>query len=73
VFGRLLGLKYFDSPKRLLAHKQAFFPIIFAGVGFISTFTITPTTYLRSWALVALVIVVRFMVDQHPFLFETLA
>ncbi len=73
VFGCLLGLRSFDSLERLLARKQAFFLIIFRGVGFISTSTIAPTTYLRSWALVVLVIAVRFMVDQHLFLLETLA
>jgi hypothetical protein len=34
--------------------------------------TIAPTFYLRSWALVVSIIAVRFMVDQHPFLFEAL-
>jgi hypothetical protein len=72
VFGRLLGLGSFDSLKGPLVHKQTSFPITFGGVGLISTFTIAPTTYLGYWALVTLVIVVRFMVDQHPFFLEAL-
>jgi hypothetical protein len=40
---------------------------------FISTSTITLTTYLGSWALVISVIAIRFMVDQCPFLLEALA
>jgi hypothetical protein len=35
--------------------------------------TIALTTYLRSWAFVTLIIAIRFMVDQHPFLLKTLA
>ncbi len=42
-------------------------------VKFISTFINAPTTYLKSWALVISIIDARFMVDQHLFLFETLA
>jgi hypothetical protein len=62
MFGRLLGLGSFDSPERPLAYKQTSLPIPFGGVMFISTSTITPTTYLGGWTLVTLVIVVRFMV-----------
>ncbi len=73
---RDLGVRHpgsFDSPEGPLAHKQASLPITFSGVELISTSTIAPIAYLRSWALVALVIVIRFMVDQCPFLFEALA
>jgi hypothetical protein len=73
VFRCLLGPGSFNSPKRPLARKQASLPTTFGGVGLISTSTITPAAYLGSWALVVLVIVVRFMVDQHPFLLEALA
>ncbi len=72
VFGRLLSPRSFDSPKRPLVHKYASFPITFSGIGLISTSTIAPTAYLRSWALVALIIATRFMVDQYPFLLEAL-
>jgi hypothetical protein len=37
------------------------------------TSTIAPTTYLGSWAHVTLVIAIRLMVDQCPFLFKALA
>jgi len=49
------------------------FPITFGGVKLISTSTITPTTYLKSWALVVSIIIARFMIDQCPFLLEALA
>jgi len=73
MFGCLLGLGSFDSLKRLLTCKQTSLPITFGGVGFISTSTITPITYLKSWALIVLVITIRFMIDQRPFLLEALA
>jgi hypothetical protein len=63
MFGCLLGPRSLDSLEGLLARQQASFPIIFGGVRLISTSTITLTTYLGSWALVILIIVVRFMVD----------
>jgi hypothetical protein len=72
MFGRFLGLGSFDSPKELLAHKQAYLPITFGGVRSISTSTIALIAYLGSWALIALIITIRFMVDQHPFFFKTL-
>jgi hypothetical protein len=37
------------------------------------TSTIALATYVESWALVNSIIVVRFMVDQCPFLLEALA
>jgi hypothetical protein len=37
------------------------FPIACNDIGFISTTIITPTTYLGSWALVALIIVAKFI------------
>jgi len=73
VFGPLLGPRSFDNIERPLAHKQASFPIIFKGVGFISTSIIAPTTYLGNWALVASVIDARFMVDQCLLFLEALA
>jgi hypothetical protein len=73
MFGHLLGLGSFDSLEGPLVHKQVSLPITFGGIKLISTSTITPTTYLKSWALVASVITIRFMVDQCPFLLEALA
>jgi hypothetical protein len=72
VFGHLLGPRSFDSPELPLVYKQASLPITFSDVGLISTSTITLTTYLRNWALIVSIVVVRFMVDQHPFLLEAL-
>ncbi len=72
MFGDLLGSRSFDSPERPLAHKQASLPITFSGVRLILASIITPTSYLGSWVLVALVITTRFMVDQCPFLLEAL-
>jgi hypothetical protein len=73
VFGCLLGTKSFDSPKGPLARKQTSLPITFGDIGCIPTITITLTTYLGSWALVISIIIVRFMVNQCPFFFKTLA
>jgi hypothetical protein len=66
VFRHLLGPRSFDKPKGPLTHKQVYFPITFGGIMLIPMATITPTTYLGNWALITLIIVVRFMVDQHP-------
>ncbi len=67
-----LGPRTFDSFKGPLAHKQASLSITFGGVWPISTSTITPTNYLGSWAFVASIIAIRFMVDQCPFIIEAL-
>jgi hypothetical protein len=72
MFGRLLNLRSFDSLKRFLVHKQASLLITFGGIGFILTSTIALIAYLGSWAFVASIIGVRFMVDHHPFFLEAL-
>jgi hypothetical protein len=72
MFGHLLGLGSFDSLEGLLAHKQSSFTITFGGIGFISIATIILTTYLKSWALVILIIVIKFMVDNCFFLLKVL-
>jgi hypothetical protein len=72
MFGHLLGPKSFDNLEVLLNHKQASLPIIFNGTRLISITTITPITYLGSWAFITLIIVARFMVNQHLFLLEAL-
>jgi hypothetical protein len=72
MFRQLLGLRSFDSLKGFLVCKQVFFLIIFGGIKFILTTTITPTSYLRSWALMASIIVAKFMVDQCPFLLKAI-
>jgi hypothetical protein len=72
MFGRLLDPGCFNNPKRFLACKQASLPITFGGIGLVLIATITSIVYLRSWALVASIIVIRFMVDQCPFLLEAL-
>jgi len=72
VFGCVLGPRSFNNSKGPLDCKQTFLPITFSGIGFIPMATIAPITYLGNWAFVASIIVVRFMVDQRPFLLETL-
>jgi hypothetical protein len=67
-----LGPRSFDSLEKLLTYKQSFIPITFGGIGLIPPFTIVQTTYLGSWAFVTLIIVDMFMVNQCPFLLETL-
>jgi hypothetical protein len=73
MFRCIFGLRPFDSPKGPLAHKQTSLPITFNGIKLILTSTVAPTTYLKNWAFVVLVIVVRFMVNQYPFFLEALA
>jgi hypothetical protein len=72
MFRHLFGLGFFHSPKGLLACKQASFSITFNGIELILTSTIAPIAYLRNWALITIVIAIRFMVDQCPFLLEVL-
>jgi hypothetical protein len=72
MFRWLLDLRSFDSLERTLTHKHASFPIVLGSIKFIPTITIAPTIYLGKWALIVSIIVVRFMVNQHPFIFETL-
>jgi hypothetical protein len=59
MFGHLLGLRSFDSPKGPSARKQASFIITFGGIRLILIFIIVPTTYFGSWALVALIIIAK--------------
>jgi hypothetical protein len=73
MFRHLSSLRSFDSPKGPLVHKQTSFPITFGGIEIISTSTMTPTTYLKSWAFVVSIIVAKFMVDQCLFLLKALA
>jgi hypothetical protein len=72
MFGHLLGPRSFDSPKRPLAYKKKKFSITLDGINFISTSTITLTTYLMNYAIVVSIIAARFMVNQCPFLLEAL-
>jgi hypothetical protein len=72
LFGCFLGPRSFDNPLGFLIHKQASLLITFGGVKLILTTTITPVTYLGNWALIVSIIVVKFMIDQHPFLSKAL-
>ncbi len=73
VFGCFLGPRSFNNFKGPLAWKQAYFPITFSGIRFILMTTITLTTYLGSWAFVASITTIRFIIDEHFVLFKTLA
>ncbi len=66
MFGRLWGPRSIDSLEGPLTRKQVF-PIILSGIELIPTSTITLIIYLKNWAFVASIIVVRFMVNQRPF------
>ncbi len=46
TFGGFLGQWSFDTLWRLITYKQVFFPLIFGGIRFILTSTITPIIYL---------------------------
>jgi len=72
MFGHLLGLSSFDSPKGPLVRKQVSLLITFNGVRLILTLTIALEAYLGKWVLVVSFITARFIVDQRPFLLETL-
>ncbi len=72
IFGHLLNLRSFDSLKGSLTCKHAFLPTVFSGIGLIPIATIILATYLRNWAHVISITIVKFMVNQCPFLFETL-
>jgi hypothetical protein len=69
----LLDPRSFDNPKGLLAHKQVFISITFCDIKLIPIAAIAPIAYLGNWALIASIIITRFMVDQRPFLLEALA
>jgi hypothetical protein len=70
MFGHFLPTESFNNQKKLLAYKQASFPITFSAIKFILTTTII--TYYRNWAFLASFIVAKFMVNQCPFLLEAL-
>ncbi len=53
-------------------HWQVFLPISFGNVGLISSEIIMLTTYLGSWALIALIITLRFLVNFRLFLLEAI-
>jgi len=72
MFGRILCPGSFDSLKGLLVHKQVSLPIILGGIGFILTSTITLAAYLRNYTFVTLIVAIKFMVNQHPFLLKAL-
>jgi hypothetical protein len=47
-------------------------PISSGGVWLISSKVITLTAYLGNWAIIALVITYKFLLDFHPFLLEAI-
>ncbi len=73
VFKCFWSIRSFDNLERPLVHKQASFLITFSGIKLILTSAITPIAYLGNLALVVSIITNRFMVNQHPFIFEALA
>ncbi len=72
IFRHLLGLGSFDSLKGSLACKHACFPIAFSGIRLIPIATIALATYLKNWAHVVSIIIVKFIVNQCPFLLKAL-
>jgi hypothetical protein len=73
MIGRLLDPKSFNSLEIFLAHKQVSLLIVFGGIKYILTIAIALVVYLGRWAFVILIIILKFIVDQHPFLLEPLA
>jgi hypothetical protein len=70
VFEKLLGLGSLECLEAPLVHQQVAFPISSGGIGLISLEVIAQTAYLKSWALVALVTISRFLLNSHMFLLE---
>jgi len=61
-----------DCPHVLLVHQQASLPIFQGGINFIFTKFIALVAYLGNWALVAPIIITRFLVDHCPFLLKAI-
>jgi hypothetical protein len=72
IFEKLLGLGPLECPKALLIHQQVALPISSGGIGFISLEFIVLAIYLKSCALITLVIASKFLLDSHSFLLEAI-
>ncbi len=72
VFERLLGPSSLECLEALLDCSHAVFPISSGGVRLISLEVITLAIYLGSWALIALVIAFKFLLDFRLFLLEAI-
>jgi hypothetical protein len=73
VFKRLLGLGSLECPKAPFVHQYVVLPIYNDGIRLISLEVIVPIAYLGSWALIALVITFKFLLDFCPFLLEPIS
>jgi hypothetical protein len=72
IFEKLLGSSSLECHEALLVHQYVVLPISNEGIRLISFEFIVLTIDLRSWALIALVIASRFLLDSHPFLLEAI-
>ncbi len=72
IFEKLLGLGSLKCLKAPLVYRQVTLPISSRGIGLISLEVIAQVAYLRSWALVTLVITSKFLLDFRPFLLEAI-
>ncbi len=72
IFERLLGVGSLDCLEVLLVHQQVVLPISSGGVWSISLEVITLIAYLGNWAIIALVITSKFLLDFHQFLLEAI-
>jgi len=70
IFKKFLGLDSLKCLKAFFVHQHVAFPISSEGIKLIFSKVNVLATYLESWALVALVIVFRFLLNFHPFLLE---
>jgi hypothetical protein len=63
----------FGLPTGPLVHQLIFFLIFHGAIDFISTKFIALATYLGNWALVAPIIIVRFLSYHHSFLLKKIS
>jgi hypothetical protein len=72
VFERFLGPSSLECLEAPFVPWHVVLLIYSGGIRLISSKVIVPFTYLRSWALVIIVIVSRFLLDSCPFLLEAI-
>jgi len=67
-----LGLSFLDYLYALLMSQHVIFPISYGGFNLICTKLIALAAYLGNWALVAPIIVTKFLLDHCLFLLEAI-
>ncbi len=68
LFGKLLRLGFLECPEVPLVHQQASLPISKSGVSLVSLKVIALVAYLGDWKLVTLIVELKILQDDYPFL-----